>query len=226
MRLPEEPFFPCSCSQAALALAIRALVEVTTFSSSKIPVTLGWTDTFSAHFQKFGAFSASEVLSWEGYTPALVRVTNRMTKEPVKTSAMVSLSLPPKYGFAFFSNGSSSLTTLSTAAFTPVSISSSVLAEMSLKMPLWNLEKKASTKKAIRARASGPSGELVGGTKCDGYASARSHDTMADSGTISPLYEMVGTSPRGLIFKYSGVRGLSRSTISSLNGRLSSESAM
>lgn len=39
---------------------------------------------------------------------------------------------------------------------------------------------------------------------------------------ISPLYLSEGTSPRGFILRYSGVRGTLRSIISSLNGMASS----
>lgn len=73
----------------------------------------------------------------------------------------------------------------------------------------------ASTKNAIRARANGPAGSDDAGTKCDGYASAKNCATMADSVMISPLYDSEGTRPRGLTCRYSGVRGLERSMISS-----------
>lgn len=49
---------------------------------------------------------------------------------------------------------------------------------------------------------------------------------MADSVMISPLYLMLGTSPRGLMARYSAVRGVFKSMISSLNGRPSSARAM
>jgi hypothetical protein len=43
-----------------------------------------------------------------------------------------------------------------------------------------------------------------------------------DSVKISPLREIDGTRPRGLIARYSAVRGVSKSTVSSLKGILSS----
>lgn len=81
------------------------------------------------------------------------------------TSASVSLLLPPKNGPALANSGSISLATALAMSPRSASLSASVLAAVSAFIcKAWTLENHVSTKKAMRARASGPSGSVEAGT--------------------------------------------------------------
>lgn len=165
-----------------------------------------------------------------GSRPPRLRARRRIANGPVRTyssactrawrtSARVSLSPPSKNPFSGKRPSSSSAPLIVAAASSSFSP-----PKRSLKKFAMILFVNVSTKKAILARLSAPSAE--GGTRWDGYWSARKVATIADSVIISPLKLSDGTRPRGLTARYSFVRGVSRSIISSSNGRPSSLSAM
>ena len=103
------------------------------------------------------------------------------------TSAMVNFSWPSKKGLAFSNSGSISFLMASTISFVFDSLSASSCTLSVANIFGITLVMNVSTKKETRARNSGASGEeFDAGRRCDGKASAKKLETMADS-VIIPL---------------------------------------
>ena len=148
------------------------------------------------------------------------------------TSASVMLLLPPKNGPASSNNGSISFRTASTKVVPNFSFSSPS-AFMIWYIYVLTFPTHVSAKNAILALVNALVGlSLVAGQKFElGYMSAMKVLTIADSVTTSscrmPLeILMLGTRPRGFIFRYHDSRGRSRSMITSSYGILRARRVM